>query len=58
MKPTKPLTVETFTDFPPLGRFVIRDMKRTVAVGVIKEVTERDPNNPPKPEPKKMSKKK
>ena len=37
------MTVETFTEFPPLGRFSIRDMKRTVAVGVIKEVTPRDP---------------
>jgi len=38
MVPMKPLVVETFTEFPPLGRFAIRDMKRTVAVGVIKEV--------------------
>jgi elongation factor 1-alpha len=37
--PTKPLCVETFTEFPPLGRFAVRDMKRTIAVGVIKEVT-------------------
>ena len=37
------MTVETFTEFPPLGRFSIRDMKRTVAVGVIKEVTPVDP---------------
>ena len=43
LKPMKPLTVETFTEFPPLGRFTIRDMKRTVAVGVIKEVTPVDP---------------
>jgi elongation factor 1-alpha len=37
--PTKPLCVETFTEFPPLGRFAVRDMKRTVAVGVIKQIT-------------------
>jgi elongation factor 1-alpha len=37
--PTKPLTVETFADYPPLGRFAVRDMRQTVAVGVIKEVT-------------------
>jgi elongation factor 1-alpha len=36
--PMKPLCVETFTEFPPLGRFAVRDMKRTVAVGVIKNV--------------------
>jgi elongation factor 1-alpha len=38
IKPTKPMCVESFTDFPPLGRFAVRDMKRTVAVGVIKSV--------------------
>ena len=38
LEPTKPLCVETFTEFPPLGRFAIRDMKKTVAVGVIKLV--------------------
>jgi len=37
--PSKPLCVETFTDYPPLGRFAVRDMRQTVAVGVIKEVT-------------------
>ena len=40
MEPTKPMCVETFTEFPPLGRFAVRDMKRTVAVGVIKKVVE------------------
>jgi len=34
--PTKPMCVEVFSEYPPLGRFVIRDMKQTVAVGVIK----------------------
>lgn len=37
--PSKPMVVETFTDFPPLGRFAVRDMRQTVAVGVIKGVT-------------------
>jgi elongation factor 1-alpha len=32
----KPLCVEAYTDFPPLGRFAVRDMRQTVAVGVIK----------------------
>lgn len=40
--PSKPLCVESFTDYPPLGRFAVRDMKQTVAVGVIKAVTKRD----------------
>lgn len=36
--PTKPLCCETFEQYPALGRFAVRDMKRTVAVGVIIEV--------------------
>lgn len=42
MKPTKPLCVEKFAEYPPLGRFAIRDMKTTVGVGVIKEVEKKD----------------
>jgi len=38
LAPSKPMCVETFTDFPPLGRFAVRDMRQTVAVGVIKAV--------------------
>eukprot|EP00995_Heteronema_vittatum_P008728 NODE_396_length_1409_cov_339.470588_g292_i0.p1 GENE.NODE_396_length_1409_cov_339.470588_g292_i0~~NODE_396_length_1409_cov_339.470588_g292_i0.p1 ORF type:complete len:462 (+),score=-34.79 NODE_396_length_1409_cov_339.470588_g292_i0:25-1386(+) len=38
MVPGKPMCVESFTEYPPLGRFAVRDMKRTVAVGVIKAV--------------------
>lgn len=38
MVPSKPLCVEKFTDFPPLGRFAIRDMRQTVGVGVVKSV--------------------
>lgn len=38
MIPTKPMCVESFTDYPPLGRFAVRDMRQTVAVGVIKSV--------------------
>jgi len=36
MVPSKPMCVESFADYPPLGRFAVRDMKQTVAVGVIK----------------------
>jgi len=25
--PSKPMCVETFSDYPPLGRFAVRDMK-------------------------------
>jgi elongation factor 1-alpha len=36
--PTKPMVVEVFNKFPPLGRFAVRDMRSTVAVGVILDV--------------------
>merc|ERR1712126_357211 len=38
MKPSKPMCVESFQQYPPLGRFAVRDMRQTVAVGVIKAV--------------------
>jgi len=41
--PSKPMCVESFSDYPPLGRFAVRDMRQTVAVGVIKEVTKKVP---------------
>jgi elongation factor 1-alpha len=37
--PTKAMCVESFQEYPPLGRFAVRDMRQTVAVGVIKSVT-------------------
>lgn len=40
--PSKPMCVEAFTDYPPLGRFAVRDMRQTVAVGVIKSVVKTD----------------
>ncbi|KAI8502276.1 elongation factor 1-alpha-like [Branchiostoma floridae x Branchiostoma belcheri] len=42
MTPSKPMCVETFSEYPPLGRFAVRDMKQTVAVGVIKAVKKTD----------------
>merc|ERR1712005_89384 len=38
MIPSKPMCVESFAAYPPLGRFAVRDMRQTVAVGVIKSV--------------------
>jgi len=38
IKPLKPVVVEKFSDFPPLGRFAIRDMGQTVAAGVVLDV--------------------
>jgi len=42
MIPSKPMCVEAFTEYPPLGRFAVRDMRQTVAVGVIKSVVKAD----------------
>jgi len=42
LHPTKPMCVEKFAEYAPLGRFAVRDMRQTVAVGVIKEVTKKD----------------
>eukprot|EP00769_Ergobibamus_cyprinoides_P003839 gnl/Ergobibamus_cyprinoides/5302.p2 GENE.gnl/Ergobibamus_cyprinoides/5302~~gnl/Ergobibamus_cyprinoides/5302.p2 ORF type:complete len:116 (+),score=69.20 gnl/Ergobibamus_cyprinoides/5302:524-871(+) len=41
MAPSKPMVVEAFTEYPPLGRFAIRDMRQTVAVGVIRSVNKK-----------------
>lgn len=42
MVPSKPMCVETFAEYPPLGRFAVRDMRQTVAVGVVKSVEKTD----------------
>jgi elongation factor 1-alpha len=43
LTPSKPMCVEAFTTYPPLGRFAVRDMRQTVAVGVIKSVAYKAP---------------
>merc|ERR1712166_1273638 len=40
--PPKPMCVEAFKSYAPLGRFAVRDMRQTVAVGVIKDVEKSD----------------
>jgi len=40
--PQKPMVVEVFNQYPPLGRFAVRDMRQTVAVGVIKECEKKE----------------
>merc|ERR1711931_605665 len=42
MIPSKPMCVEPFANYAPLGRFAVRDMRQTVAVGVIKSVEKSD----------------
>ena len=50
LKPERPFCVETFAEFPPLGRFAIRDLRQTVAVGVIKSITRTKPEEKEKKE--------
>ncbi len=38
LQPIKKLCIEKYTDFPEMGRFAVRDMGRTVAVGIVKEL--------------------
>jgi len=40
-EPLQPLALETYTDFPELGRFAVRDMGRTIAAGVVSEITQK-----------------
>jgi len=42
MIPQKSMVVEVFSAYPPLGRFAVRDMRQTVAVGVIKETVRKE----------------
>ena len=43
--PSKPMCVEPFAEFPPLGRFAVRDMRQTVAVDVIKAADNTEAKN-------------
>ena len=36
------MVVESFQEYAPLGRFAVRDMRKTVAVGVIQEVVKEE----------------
>lgn len=45
IRPVRPLAIETFKEFPEIGRFALRDMGTTIAAGVIKSITEKfDPS--------------
>ena len=41
VKPTKAVCIEKFSEFPPLGRFAIRDMGQTVAAGVVLDIVKK-----------------
>jgi len=42
MIPSKPMVVEPYALYPPLGRFAVRDLRKTIAVGVIKSTVRED----------------
>ena len=42
IQPTKPVVVEKFQEFPPLGRFAVRDMGTTIAAGVVLDVVPKE----------------
>ncbi|MGC9181841.1 translation elongation factor EF-1 subunit alpha [Thermogladius sp. KZ2Tp1] len=37
-KPIKPLVIEKYSDFPPLGRFAMRDMGKTIGIGIVTDI--------------------
>merc|ERR1712201_37518 len=42
LTPTKPMCLEAYENFAPLGRFAVRDMRHTVAVGIVRKVQFKD----------------
>jgi elongation factor 1-alpha len=40
-EPLRPVPLEVFTEFPELGRFAVRDMGKTIAAGVVREITKK-----------------
>jgi len=45
MIPMKPMVVEGINEYPSLGRFAVRDMRQTVAVGVVMAVKKKGHKN-------------
>lgn len=41
IQPLRPLVVETFKEFPELGRFALRDSGSTIAAGIVREITQK-----------------
>jgi elongation factor 1-alpha len=41
LEPLRPISIETYTEFPEIGRFAIRDMGTTIGAGVVKEITKK-----------------
>lgn len=56
--PSKQMCVESFQEYSPLGRFAVRDMRQTVAVGVVKSVAKAESSGKVTKSAAKASKKK
>ena len=41
IRPVRPTCIETFKNFPEMGRFALRDMGSTIAAGIVKKITEK-----------------
>jgi len=41
LRPVRPMVIESYSELPQLGRFAIRDMGTTIAVGVVQQITEK-----------------
>ncbi len=41
LRPVRPIVIESYSELPQLGRFAIRDMGTTIAVGVVQQITEK-----------------
>ena len=41
IQPLRPIVLETFKEYPELGRFALRDMGSTVAAGIVREITQK-----------------
>ena len=41
-RPLRPIAIETYSDFPEIGRFAIRDMGQTIGAGVVEDIEPRE----------------
>ncbi len=41
-RPIEPIVIEKFSEFPPLGRFAIRDNMKTIAAGIVMDIKKKD----------------
>ena len=58
MVPQKPMVVETFKDFPPLGRIALRDHKEVIGLGIVLETTKKNSHDQSQSQPQTFQNKK